>query len=59
MSKLEPGSETSSVMTEGVGDVRAATDLEDGAEAGREAEKAPGPWRPRSLALKTTGWWRL
>lgn len=56
MRKLGPESEASSVS---FGDLRAVTNLEDGADAARELEKHPGAWRPNVFASKTPGWWRM
>lgn len=58
MRKLGPESETSSV-TEGFGNFRAVTNLEDGAEVVRELEKPSKSWKPQALSLKTPGWWRM
>lgn len=56
MRKLGRESEASSVS---FGDLRAVTNLEDGADAARELERPPGAWRPSSFASKTPGWWRM
>lgn len=56
MSKLGPESEASSV-NEGFGDLRADTNLEDGADAVRELGRPSG--RTGYLASKTPGWWRV
>lgn len=58
MRKLGPESETSSVAG-GFGDLRAVTNLEDGAEGVRGSENASGSWRPWDVASKTPGWWRM
>ena len=59
MKKLGPESDVSSVITEGFGGFHAVTNLEDGAEIARDEERSRRSWRPRSLVLKTRGWWKM
>ena len=54
MRKLGTESETSSV-TEGFGDFRAVTVLEDGVVIERPSRS----WRPGKLGSKTSGWWKM
>lgn len=58
MRKLGPESESSSV-TQGFGDLRAVTHVDDGADAVRESEKPSRSWRPKDWSLQTAGWWRM
>ena len=59
MRKLGPQSESSSVVAQGFGDLRAVTNLGDGADAVRESEKPSRSWRPRDWSLQSAGWWRM
>lgn len=59
MKKLGPESESSSVI-ENFGDLRAVTNLEDGADAVKEElETHSRSWLPERLTSKTRGWWRM
>lgn len=59
MRKVGPGSESSSVVTQGFGDLRAVTILDGSADAVRESEKPSRSWRPKDWSLQTAGWWRI
>ena len=60
MRKLGVESESESVVSQGFGDLRAVTNLDDGgADAVRESEKPSRSWRPRDWSLQTAGWWRM
>ena len=59
MRKLRPESETSSIISDGFGDFRPVTVLENGVEVEQWKLQRPGrSWRPGAMGSKTVGWWR-